>query len=379
MTFAASVRHPRRITVLIVGPSLDRWLGGQEVQADQLLREWFGDDAVEAVFIASNPPLRGLARSLERIPLLRTLARMPLRLTTMWSAARRCDVVHVFAGAHSSFVVGTLPALVIAHATGVRSVVHYHSGRGGEHLRGSAIARGMLRGADAVVVPSRYLADQFAAFGIKVSVVPNVVDDTRFHFRAPCDGPPLVVCARNFESIYAVDDAIRAFAIVQEEVPSARLALAGAGREEQALRALVRKLSLRNVQFAGRLTRDGMSALLARATVMINASRIDNMPVSILEAFACGVAVASTAAGGIPWFAVHERTALLSSPGDVAALARHVVTLIREPKLAASLAASARAETERYSWRCVREQWLNIYGTLVLGPAGKAASASWAS
>ncbi len=94
---------------------------------------------------------------------------------------------------------------------------------------------------------------------------------------------------RNFEHRYGVDDVIRTFVRVKETHPAAQLVLAGSGPEEEALRRLVDSLRLSDVTFTGATSRDAIATLMRQATVLLNASRADNMPVSILEAFAVGV------------------------------------------------------------------------------------------
>jgi glycosyltransferase involved in cell wall biosynthesis len=60
----------------------------------------------------------------------------------------------------------------------------------------------------------------------------------------------------------------------------------------------------------------------------------------------------------------HERTGLLSQPGDTRALANNVIRLLRDSELASRIACNAQAESRRYRWTEVREQWLAIYRSL---------------
>ena len=56
-----------------------------------------------------------------------------------------------------------------------------------------------------------------------------------------------------------------------------------------------------NVDFVGRLDRAAMAALYRSASLMLNPSRTDNTPNSVLEAWASGVPVVSTRVGGVPF------------------------------------------------------------------------------
>ena len=101
-----------------------------------------------------------------------------------------------------------------------------------------------------------------------------------------------------------------------------------------------------------------------QADIFINASRLDNMPVSVLEAFASGTPVVTTAPEGMRYLVEHERTGMLSEPGDAEALARNVIRLLQEPELACQLASNAHEQLSRYCWGAVREQWLDVYHSL---------------
>jgi len=292
-----------RVRVLLVAPSLQRLFGGQEVQGDQLFREWQRDPEVEVQLLSSTPPLPGFLRWLERARAVRTLVRAPLQLLALWRASKDVDVLHAFSGAGTSFAIATLPVIAIARLRGTPIVVHYHSAQGESHVAGSRLARLALQGCERVVVPSTYLRDAFVSHGIPTSIIANVVDASRFVRRQRAPDGAVVLSLRNFERRYGVDDVIRTFARVKSSHPSARMLLAGSGPEEGALRALVRSLDLSGVTFVGATSRDGVAGLMAQATVLLNASLVDNMPVSILEAFAVGVPVVSTSAGGIPTFA----------------------------------------------------------------------------
>lgn len=57
----------------------------------------------------------------------------------------------------------------------------------------------------------------------------------------------------------------------------------------------------------------------------------------------------------------HQRTGLIFAKGDHVAMAQFAIRLLREPDLAQTLIANARAECEQYQWSAVRNQWLALY------------------
>jgi glycosyltransferase involved in cell wall biosynthesis len=161
-----------------------------------------------------------------------------------------------------------------------------------------------------------------------------------------------------------VDLVVRAFAEVKRLFPEARLCLLGKGQQEEKIRSLVGDLNLSDVEFAGTIPHSDIGRFYDQSDIFINASWLDNMPLSILEAFATGTSVVSTAPEGICHMVEHERTGLLCAPGDWQALARNVTRLLRDPEFAQSLAANAHQLVQQLCWERVGRRWLEIYRSM---------------
>ena len=119
------------------------------------------------------------------------------------------------------------------------------------------------------------------------------------------------------------------------------------------------------MRFLGIVSRAAIGRAYDEADIFVNASSVDNMPVSVLEAFASGTPVVSTAPEGIRYIVQHERTGLLSEPGNAAQLAENILRLLRDEELSLRLAACAYQECALYRWDVVREQWLSEYRALM--------------
>ncbi len=349
-----------RVRVALVAPTL-RYVGGQAVQADLLMRRWKDDPDVEVSFVPVDPsPPRGLGW-VERVPALRTLVREPRYILQLWRSLKDADVVHIFSASYSSFLLAPLPAWLVARRLRKKCVINYRSGECRDHLRKSFIARRVVKGTDRLVVPSEYLVEVFREFGLKAQAIPNIVDVSQFAFRVRRPLRPHLICTRGFHPYYCVDVVVRAFAEVQKMFPDARMDLVGGGPLEAEMRALVRDLKLTGVEFKGVVAHEKIERAYDQADIFVNASRLDNMPVSILEAFASGMPVVSTDPEGMHYVVEHERTGLLSHVGDVRALAENVIRVLRDPELAERLVLNAQRELGRYSWDAVREQWMEVY------------------
>jgi glycosyltransferase involved in cell wall biosynthesis len=264
-------------------------------------------------------------------------------------------------------VLAPTPALAAARLYGKKSILNYRSGEAEDHLARWKTAVPTIRLADSVIVPSGYLVDVFGRFGVPATHIFNIVDTSRFRFRLRESPRPVFLSNRNFQPLYNVACTIRAFAIIQRKFPDASLVLVGDGRERGNLENLVRAEGLRNVTFAGRVEHSLMHEFYDAADVYLNSPNIDNMPVSIIEAYACGLPIATTDAGGIPYIVDHERTGLIVRRDDHELLAAAAIRYISEPGFAARITADAHQECRKYSWSAVRDQWLAAYEAVYSG------------
>ena len=363
----------RRLNVAIVAPTVGI-LGGQAVQAERLVRAWEGDPDVHAWLVPVNPlPVPPLQAAL-RVKYARTVVTQLTYWPLLLRELRRADVVHVFSASYVSFLLAPLPAVLVARLLGKPVVMNYRSGEAPDHLRRSAIARGVLRTVQRNAVPSRFLHDVFSAFGIQSDIIPNIVDLDRFAYRRRSPLRPNIVSTRNFEALYNVACTLRAFRLVQDQHPGARLTLVGGGSGEAGLRALAAQLDLRNVTFAGRVRPDDMWRYYAEADIYLQTPEIDNMPASVLEAFASGCAVVSTNAGGVPAILTDGTHGCLVNCNDHEAAARRILELLADAALTDRLTAAGRESCEAYRWENVRGQWLALYRDLVRPTAIPAAS-----
>jgi glycosyltransferase involved in cell wall biosynthesis len=154
---------------------------------------------------------------------------------------------------------------------------------------------------------------------------------------------------------------LKAFALVKERYPDAALVVAGYGSQEQLLRDLAASLKVDGIEFLGRVEPEAMPALYDHADIYVNASILDNQPVSLLEAFAAGTPVVSTGVGDISYMITHGETGLIIPQHDPDAMAKAVISLLENPLYAVSIARRAKQEVERFTWPHVRKEWAVAY------------------
>jgi glycosyltransferase involved in cell wall biosynthesis len=99
---------------------------------------------------------------------------------------------------------------------------------------------------------------------------------------------------------------------------------------------------------------------------MLNPTRVDNMPNSVLEALACGLPVISTNVGGVPYIVEDEQTALLVAPDNEQEMAQAIVRLCEDVDLRRQLSERGRREVAQYAWAEVWPRWRAVYNSPVV-------------
>jgi glycosyltransferase involved in cell wall biosynthesis len=346
-----------RVALIVSGPGSP---GGQEVQA-AALQDRLREEGHQVTRIPIDPPFPPSLSWVRRWRYARTLLNQAL-YTPSLRRLREVDVAHIFSASFWSFLLGPAPAIAVSRLYKKRVVLHYHSGEAEAHLaRWGLLVHPFLRWVDDIVVPSEYLKEVFARHGHPTRVIRNIVDTARFRYRERPPLRPRFLSARSLEPHYRVDVTIRAFSQLKARYPEATLTVAGSGSEEKHLRGLAKALGGGGVRFAGAVDPRHMPELYEEADILLNASVIDNQPVSVLEAFAAGLPVVSTPSGDLANLIRHRATGLLVPHEDPGAMADAASYLLGNPNCALLIARGARQEAEKHRWESVRNSWLAVY------------------
>jgi glycosyltransferase involved in cell wall biosynthesis len=356
--------NEKRLRVLIAAPSLDI-VGGQSRQAVRLMEGLRREPDLEVGFVPHNPRLPGVLRLLQSIKYVRTLVTTIYYVLLLLWRVRQYDIVHIFSASYYSYSFSVIPALFIARLYGKKSILNYRSGEAEDHLENWRTAVPTIRWASEIVVPSGYLVDVFARYRLHARAIHNIVELDRFSFRERHPLRPIFLTSRLLEPLYNVPCVLRAFAIVQQRYPEAKLTVAADGFLRAELEALARELKLRNYEFVGFVAFDKMPALYDAADIYLSATSIDNMPSSLTESMASGLNVVTTDGGGaIPYIMTNEESGLIVNRDDHEALAAAAIRLLEDNDFALRLARNAHEASKSFTWPYIRNEWLNVYREL---------------
>lgn len=277
------------------------------------------------------------------------------------------DVVH----SHGAFPHGI--AATLAHATGghFRHIATVH-GRDTHLLRhipfGRALAGRLAKHATRIVTPSAPVAQEFDArlgFASGASIQPMGI-----HTRPLREGK--TVAASPFQDGYLLTFGpltrasgtailLQALVGIRRKHPSLGLVVVGDGPDGKALSDFARTLGIDNgVLFAGRRTREAVSALLRGASAVVVPALAPrdgvepHLPTVVGEALAVGAKLVATRAGAIPDVLIANENAWLAEPGDVRGLAQQILAAIEAPTPPPHVAAMA----EQLDWSRIAKLYL---------------------
>lgn len=287
------------------------------------------------------------------------------------SVVRKYDVLHI----HGCSDWGMLPVVYGVIAGKIwrkRIIVTYHGGGAEKYFaKHSTFARRWLRQADKVIVLSGYLKKIFDEYEIPCLVIPNIVT-LREDIYQPKQGiAPKFISIRHLTSLYQIDIIIRAFVQMLEKYPDATLDILGQGDKREELEALVQELEDkgvrelgRKVRFIGQVPNEQIYDYLKANDIMLSAPKIDNMPVSLLEAMNAGVLVISSNVGGVPYMIEHGRTGLLFDGLEdegVRGLEKQMQWALEHQEESLRMIEAAHIEVQKYTWAEVKKQLLPLY------------------
>ncbi|WP_175530290.1 glycosyltransferase family 4 protein [Desulfobacula phenolica] len=345
----------KRKTICIVSPYPPP-LGGMAIQAQKMGR-LLKESGYDVVAVKTNADIPPPLAFLSRFKGIRTIATVLFFLKNLNSALNRTSVVYFFTGFFDFFFWVTYPALILIKLRKKRVILSVRGGGAREFFKKyKKLLAPVFYQVDTFTAPSGFLKDVFKEFfDIDPVLVPNIADLDQFQYMDRKVIQPKFIVTRSLEDIYNVECVIQAFNLIHDEYPDAGLGIVGDGTRRRDLERLVTKLDLKDcVTFYGRVEHSKIQNYYKKYDVFINASKVDNLPGTILESFACGLPVVTTSPGGIPYMVKDGKTGILVKDDDCQALADKTIELLQFPEKANALAKNARKEIYSYSWEKIK-------------------------
>jgi glycosyltransferase involved in cell wall biosynthesis len=117
--------------------------------------------------------------------------------------------------------------------------------------------------------------------------------------------------------------------------------MTGEGPERESVMALIRKYRLEDRIYTPGFVED-VTVLMRAAHIVVLPSRIDGMPLAVLEAQALGKPVVASRVGSLPIVVRDQETGFLCEIGDVPAFCERILQLAHDSELRERMRIAAR-------------------------------------
>jgi len=276
--------------------------------------------------------------------------------------SRKFDIFHIHAcsgwGGIFPFIIGTL----VGRLRKKKIIVTYHGGGAYEFFsKYPKTIKFLFKYADEIVVLSPYLQNIFEKFNITTLVIPNIIEFINSQKDKITVIKPNFISTRALEPLYNIKCIIDGFNIVKKKLSSAKLLIVGDGSQREYLENYVKTQNLNDVIFTGRVKNKEINNYLAKADILISAPKVDNMPISLLEAFNSKLLVISSNIGGVPYMIDDQVNGLLYEYNNAKQLAERMIYSICNPENTINMIDTAYKNLSRYNWENNKDKIYALY------------------
>jgi len=200
-----------------------------------------------------------------------------------------------------------------------------------------------------------------------IDVIHNFVDVRRFAKKAidafrkviAPEEERIVLHASNFRKVKRIEDVVRIFAGIRQQIP-AKLLLVGDGPERPMAEELVRQLGLcDDVRMLGK--QQDIEDIFIISDLFLLPSEHESFGLAALEAMAAGVPVVATDAGGIKEVVIPGVNGELGSVGDVQGMAAKAVAILQDPAVLEKYRSGAKAQAQHFDISLIVPKYEEVY------------------
>jgi glycosyltransferase involved in cell wall biosynthesis len=288
------------------------------------------------------------------------VARLEDMLSTTWRRRREYDVVYLDVYSGTAFFWAEAVS-ILARLLRKPYVAVLRGGGLPGFARHSARVWEVLNGAAAIVAPSGFLAASFSRHRDRLRIIPNCIEVSSYPFRERGHPAPHLIWLRSYHSIYNPWLAVEVVAEMAADNPDVRLTMVGPDMGDgtlESVRELATHLGVQErVTFLGMVPKRDVPGHLSEHDIFLNTTDVDNTPVSVIEAMACGLCVVSTNVGGLPYLLEDGRDSLMVPARSLTAMTSAVRRVLGSPELAATISRGGRRKAEGFDWDAVVPMW----------------------
>lgn len=236
-------------------------------------------------------------------------------------------------------------------------------------LLGPLVFKPIWQQASALVACSEGLRQRALRFlpSAPIDVVPNGVDLDRFAPAEELSGGPRplrLITVGRLSATKRLPVLIEMVESLREAGGDVQLTIVGGGALEGELRRRISAERFRGtVTMTGRCDADRMPEMYRRHDVYVSASAQEGMSNAMLEAMASGLPIVTTRCEGVDELIADN--GLVVDEASPRTLAEALAGLVEDRQKLRAMSIAARKRAERFTWRSVAEQYLDLYKRIV--------------
>ncbi len=177
------------------------------------------------------------------------------------------------------------------------------------------------------------------------------------------DKEKIITHISNFRRVKRVDDVVRIFNEIQQEIPS-KLVLVGDGPEREMVNSLCKELNIKDkVLFLG--NSNEVNKILCFSDLFLLPSETESFGLSALEAMAAKTPVISSNSGGLPEVNLHGETGFLSNVGNYKEMAENAISILKDETVLNNFKTQAYLHSQKFTLGKVLPQYLEVYNRVL--------------
>ncbi len=207
-----------------------------------------------------------------------------------------------------------------------------------------------------------FLIGEFAISQNKIKIVSDRVDLKLFYPIRKQRKKRNIAFVGRLHPLKGIQYLLKALPTIIKEIPDIKCKIIGEGSFKERLEDLVVKLNVSDhVEFIGLLPHNQMPSAYHNIDLLVNPSLVEGQSRAILEAMACGIPVIATKTGGVPSIIKHEFNGILVEPKDSDIIAKWILEILSNDKLAKMLGDNARKVAEQYEMQQQLQKYFDLF------------------
>ena len=175
-------------------------------------------------------------------------------------------------------------------------------------------------------------------------------------------GVPRALYVGRVDPEKSISNVVKAFKLIADEVPDAKLTIVGDGTDLGSLKELVIDLDIaKRVEFPGRIYLPDLLEIYQSADVFATASETETQGIVLIEAAACGLPLVAVDAGAVKELCQNRKNGVLCQPGDIDELAHGIKRILTQPDVAKRYGAESLKIASKHDLRRTIQRFEEIY------------------